>query len=424
MSLLNLLSAVTGMVQPQQDQPPSVSELAVTGAKPQPRFNPQMQAPPGDPGPLQGAPQMQMDPQAPPDPGTPQTAQPPRMNYDNSGSVGAVGAALQGEGTPRGGSANPGVYGLLPQHLQHGTLRNILGALGDAFLVGHGDAAQYRPRMEQQEIGNAMAGMDMNDPASVQAAVQRVAATGAPGSVEMADKIQQQAEQAALRRQYMQYNQDYRQSQTDAKHESLYNRMYVTATGDLGRATSAADYAARLARWDARIKAIDPNMDAATALGVPQDYDATAVNGNMGMTSNQTTQSSDRAAQRVQSGRDTDVRADATIRAAGIGGSTRIQAAGISANRPSDAQQRQALQDKQNRGETLTPAESESWTRLTHVTDGHRTLPPGLVAGGGARPAAAPARAPATRAGFVEGKTYVDANGHRAKYSQGRWIPQ
>ncbi len=47
------------------------------------------------------------------------------------------------EPAAQGDDGNPGIYGLLPPNLQHGTLRNILGAIGDAFLVGSGREPTY-----------------------------------------------------------------------------------------------------------------------------------------------------------------------------------------------------------------------------------------------------------------------------------------
>ncbi len=129
--------------------------------------------------------------------GVSQDAPPPSMNYNNSQDVRAVNDSLT---QPQGGSTNPGIYGLLPQGMQHGTLRNVLGALGDAFLVQAGDQPHYRQHMEQQAMGQAMAGVNMDDPASVSAGIQRLMATGSPGAMDMADKINQQFQQAQLRK--------------------------------------------------------------------------------------------------------------------------------------------------------------------------------------------------------------------------------
>lgn len=382
--------------QQQQDIPhlndaPTVDELAVTAP---PRANPMdqmlMQAPPTDPGPLQsGAPSPQMD--GPPDPGAPQTQTPPGLNYNNTGAAQAVGNALQDEGTPRGGSANPGVYGLLPQNLQHGTLRNILGALGDAFLQGGGGNAVYRPRMEQQAIGQAMAGMDINDPQSVAAAVQRVAGTGSPGSVEMADKIQQQAVQAQMRREALAQTGIWRQQQIDAKNDGMYNRMYAAATGDLGRATSAEDYAARLARWDARVKAIDPKADAISALGVPGEYDPTQVNSQMGTTSNQQQLSTDRRRGQDMTQDNSRHRDAAILGSAGMGASSRIGSATISANRPDEATFQDNYINRRRAGQQTTPEEDARFLHDTHVSNNSRRRPPASVAlnpqaGGGGAP--------------------------------------
>lgn len=365
---------------PHLNDPPSVDELAVNAP---PRANPMdqilMQAPSTDPGPLQsGTPNPQMD--GPPDPGVPQTQTPPRMNYNNTGAVRAVGNALQDEGTPSGGSANPGVYGLLPQKLQHGTLRNILGALGDAFLQGGGGNAVYRPRMEQQAIGQAMAGMDINDPQSVAAAVQRVAGTGSPGSAEMADKIQQQAVQAQMRREALAQTGIWRQQQIDAKNDGMYNRMYAAATGDLGRATSAADYATRLARWDARVKAIDPKADAISALGVPAEYDPGQVNAAMGTTSNQQQQSSDRRRGQDMTQQNSQGRDNAILRSAGASASSRIGAANISANRPDEATFQDSYIQRRRAGQSTTPEEDARFLHDTHVSNSSRRRPPASVA--------------------------------------------
>lgn len=388
MSLLNLLSAVTGMAQPQQAQTPSVDELSVTGARPQPRFNPQMQAPPADPGPLQGAPQA--GPMDPPDPGTPQTQQPPGINYNNTGAVNAVHSALQDEGPPQGGSTNPGVYGLLPQHLQHGTLRNILGALGDAFLVGHGDQAQYRPRMERQEVGNAMAGMDINDPQSVQAAVQRVAATGAPGAAEMADKLQQQAEQAQLRRQYMEYNQQYRQqvmddrhTRTDAQQAQVADRYRPQVGGMLSGVKDAATYATKYHSLEAIARQIGgADATPASLWSIPEPGNWTPeLTASYGMTSNNQQQSADRASNRANNIDVAHIRAGATTTAAGINAGGHIAAAGVSNQRPSEANFMNDYAARRKAGGTTSAEEDARFAHDTQVSRGRRPSPGGSASG-------------------------------------------
>lgn len=353
---------------------PSVDELTVTAS---PKAPPQG----GDltPQPLPDSSGLQSLLPGPVDKGADQGAQMPGINYNNSMAAGAVGDALSGEPATRGGSSNPGLYGLLPQGLQHGTLRNMLGALGDAFLVGSGKQAQYGPRMDRQEIGKAMAGYDPNDPQSVQAAIQRIASTGAKGSTEMADQLQKNFESTQLRKQLMQQNANYHNQTIQSRNDSLFNRMNPVAQADLAQAKDAADYKARLERWNTRLKAIDPNADAVSAFGVPEEFAPGGVSQTAGMTGNQITQSADRAAGRRTSERNTDVRSAATIRAAGMNVNERATAS----NKPTASTILQGLVTKQNNGQTLTPAEQATFDHMTQVAKKGRTLPANLTVGGG-----------------------------------------
>lgn len=59
-----------------------------------------------------------------------------------------------------------------------GTLRDILGTLGDAFLVQGGGQAVYQPQRQQERMADAMAGFSLGDPASMQASIERLSAAG------------------------------------------------------------------------------------------------------------------------------------------------------------------------------------------------------------------------------------------------------
>lgn len=365
---------------------------------------------------LQQAPNgVQMD--SPPA-GAPQDTTPPGLNYNNSGAVNAVQQALSGA-PPRGGMANPGVYGLLPAHLQHGTLRNVLGALGDAFLVGSNRQAQYEPRMQRQELGNAMAGLDMNDPQSVSAAIQRIAGTGATGAPEMADRIMQQSENAALRKAVMEQTGQYRQAQTDSRHDSALARMTPYIGGMVAGAKDQASYAAAYQRAEAIAQRIGPDYHASDfGLVDPQDWTPGST-ATAGMTANNVQTSGDRGAQRDVSVAN-NIRTNASReRSASISGGAHIAAstgaASISISRPSDTIRRQQLGPKIDAG-TATPSEQQEWAHLTQVSGrGHRALPAGVAPGGGA---------PHASGGFQEGRVYKDAHGNRARYVHGNWVPQ
>jgi hypothetical protein len=361
---------------------PSVDELDVTA-------QPQVAA--SDPG-LQTVPTSDITLSGPqgPVPTTPpptQGMQMPGVNYNNTQSADAVKSALGGEGSPQGGMANPGLYGLLPQGLQHGTLRNMLGALGDAFLVGSGRQAQYEPRMQRQEIGQAMAGYDPSNPQAAQAAIQRIASTGAAGSPEMADQLQKSQNEAQMRSAMMQQTQMYHQQTIQARNDNLFNRMSPVAQADLAQAKDPADYAARLSRWDQRTKAIDPNTDAATQFGVPDTFTPGALTSTSGMSANQIAQSTDRAASRAQAGRDTDVNAQSRVQAAGMGNQSRNYATNVGASKPTSAGILQGLIDKDNankagNGPPLTPAEQAAFTHMTSNGKQRAQLPAGLQPGG------------------------------------------
>lgn len=85
------------------------------------------------------------------------------------GSISAVGQAPQGEAPEQdaGSVMAPhqfrGMFGL------HGGLRNILGTLGDAFLVQQGAHPVYAPRLQQEREANAMQHLQDNPMAAVQA---------------------------------------------------------------------------------------------------------------------------------------------------------------------------------------------------------------------------------------------------------------
>lgn len=346
----------------------------------------------------QASPDLTLSGQQQPDAMQPQVSQgsqSPDLNYNNSQSANAMSSALLGEGAPRGGMANPGLYGVLPAGLQHGTLRNMLGALGDAFLVGSGHQAQYEPRMQRQEIGQAMAGYNPNDPASAQAAIQRIAGTGAAGSTEMADQLQKNTNDLALRKQLMEQNQNYHQQTLQSKNDNLFNRMNSVAQADLAQAKTPEDYKARLARWDQRVKAVDPTTDAVSQFGVPDTYTPGAVNEQSGMSSNQVAQDKAKAASRVQAGRDTDVNANSRIQAAGMGDASRNRNTDVNVNKPTSATILQGLIAKQNAGQPLTPAEQAAFNHMTSAGKTHATLPanlnvkPGGGQGGKPQPTAA-----------------------------------
>lgn len=177
------------------------------------------------------------------------TTQDHQTLYDNSKDIDAIRAAADSRPT-RGGSANPGIWGLLPENIQHGTFRNILGAIGDAMLVGAGRDAEYGPRMERQQVGDAMAGYQ-NDP---DAAANRIAATGAPGAIVAAKDVASWGLQRDLKNQQQQSLNDERASRQQDRITDTITARSASMQNYLYGAKDADDYASRLARVNSGLK--------------------------------------------------------------------------------------------------------------------------------------------------------------------------
>lgn len=373
--------------------PPTTDELTVTASPRSANRGPSVQA--GSFGDQQLISGVDANPQfAQP---TPQTRDTPGINYNNRGTLDAVQSA-NAQDAPNGG-AN-GLYGILPKSFQHGTLRNILGHLGDAMLVTSGMQPTYEPYLERQALGNAMAGIDFNDPASIQAGLARMAATGAPGASEEALKMGEIGETSALRKAQMENTnqwrldreadlQHYRDQETANRNQMRYQQMYGFAVQDLKSAKNAADYQARVANWNARLKQIDPKADVVSAFGVPDTYDPTYFNGTSGLTANQATQSQDRANTVAAGERNTDVRAGAQVRSAGINAGGHVAAAQVSANRPSqanlDEQYINSLPPGERAAARARNFAAHNSNRYAHGPVGGTTSPPVAYGPGGKR---------------------------------------
>lgn len=337
--------------------------------------------------------------------------------YDNSMAVHQVQQANVLDQPPPGGyGKSPGIYGLLPDGLQHGTLRSILGSIGDAMLIGSGHEPMYRQNQQRLAEGNALAGYDSNDPASVQAAISRLASTGAPGALDAADKLQQSAESVQLRKTQMDYNNIQRQAMNQNRDQVRLQGMLPSVGGMLGGVDSSAKYDQAYDQIARRTKSIGQGYDPED-LGLPAKGTWTpGATSGFGMTANNEQVSADKGAQRnvsVSNNANTNASRE---RAAGTAAGAHVAAASIGANKPTDGTILQALTDKQNAGKTLTPAEQIVWKKLTNVRSGGAGvgLAPGLTPGG---PGAA--KAPQ----FQNNTVYTDKNGNKARYVNGSWVP-
>lgn len=175
----------------------------------------------------------------------------------------------------------------------HPTLRTMLGTLGDAFLVQSGHQPVYQPQQEAMKVARAAAGFDV-DPT---AAAARIAATGAPGSMQDAANMYNAANTLDLKKQMQEQNNAYRQgnlqahqeqvdSQVAARKEQAEQRARATMGSILAAGAASKDPNA-FARAQAQAKALgsryienfDPDLEIPTT--------ADQFNAGMGMTASQ-----------------------------------------------------------------------------------------------------------------------------------------
>lgn len=324
---------------------------------------------------------------------------------------------------PQGGGANPGVWGLLPQNMQHGTLRNVLGALGDAFLVGSGHQTQYEPRMERQQEGLAMSDYAEHP----EFAINRMAATGTPDAMKNAVALQENQNNVDMHKDQLASQQQYRQDRTDqiaannaslaaareanaANQRNSQLRQFMPQVGGMmNSATDQATYATRYQQADNLAKRFGGT---AADFGLVPPEMWTKDMAPQGVTAGQQVNSQDKAAGRATSERDTDVRAGATIRAAGIGAGQRANTAaqGMGAN---DAR---IMRDASDKGvQNLTAADQARYTYLTTKGSGAAKLTiPGLTVGAGAKGAGGNAQ-------YSQIHTYP--SGRKAGWNGKQWVP-
>ena len=139
---------------------------------------------------------------------------------------------------------------------QHGTLRSLLGTLGDAFLVQSGHQPGYQLANDRLKIARAGAGFDI-DPTG---AAARIAATGATGAQADAEAMYNTAQTAALHRDQQQFNQTYKTQDEDRKQQladaTVAQKDYKTAADAKSRIGAILGMAANSKdpkKWDAAI---------------------------------------------------------------------------------------------------------------------------------------------------------------------------
>lgn len=100
--------------------------------------------------------------------------------YENPGSVARRDIGLE---SGREASDHRGMFGT------KGTLRDILGLVGDAFLIQSGNDPIYKPRRDQERLSDAMAGFTEGGDAAL-AAIERVAGVNPAAAQAMQEQYQ------------------------------------------------------------------------------------------------------------------------------------------------------------------------------------------------------------------------------------------
>lgn len=239
-NFLSMLASALGVGLP-QDEPTTVSEIEVS---PLPRQQPQVESPPP----------------------------PPRNPFTEDYLRLASQAQQSQRQLPRvSGGTNTGLFGFLPPEQQTSRWRDILGAIGDGLLIGAGAQPMYLPRRDARLQGQALLGYQ-SDP---QSALERLAQTGAPGSLDLMKSLQTEYQRSEDRAAQREMTQEYRNEVNRLKKEKVLQDLSRVVPGVLARATTPELYASAWDRLDQMARRIDDKLDATTAFGIPYPEDWT-----------------------------------------------------------------------------------------------------------------------------------------------------
>lgn len=239
-NFLSMLASALGGGLP-QDEPTTVSEIEVS---PLPRQQPQVEPPPP----------------------------PPRNPFTEDYLQLASQAQQSQRQLPRvSGGTNTGLFGFLPPEQQTSRWRDILGAIGDGLLIGAGAQPMYLPRRDARLQGQALLGYQ-SDP---QSALERLAQTGAPGSLDLMKSLQTEYQRSEDRAAQREMTQEYRNEVNRLKKEKVLQDLSRVVPGVLARATTPELYTSAWERLDQMARRIDDKLDATTAFGIPYPEDWT-----------------------------------------------------------------------------------------------------------------------------------------------------
>jgi len=195
----------------------------------------------------------------------------PARNPFTADYIQAAQQAAQAQGQlPRvSGGTDAGLYGLLPPKVRNGRLRDILGAVGDGLLMRVGKDPLYQPRVDQRREGQALIGYDQ-DP---NAAIERMAQTGAPGSVDDAVKLLTANQTSQDRAAQRDLTKAYHDAQIGNRNAVVLQKAAQFIPGMLRNVHDAADYNEVYGRLTNLARRFDPEATPTTAWGLPDPAD-------------------------------------------------------------------------------------------------------------------------------------------------------
>lgn len=241
-----------------------------------------------------------------------------------------------------------------------GTLRDVLGVLGDAFLVQSGNDPMYAPARQREKMGDAMSGFT-ESPEAAMAAIERMAQVD-PAA---AQQMYQQFQQEMIRKQQAENAAANNQSLAGRRDAQNYSEG-VEKFGQLMRAANPETYPT-VARILGRIKDV---YGLGEEFHIPEAFDpdlaeAYATGGTPRIVQSQ---------ERIEQGDRRLGQADQRI---GLE-RQRVDIARQRANRPpagrnpTDASMAQGILDKIRRGGTPTAGEAEVLDRLGYGPNGKK----------------------------------------------------
>ncbi len=185
----------------------------------------------------------------------------------------AASQAQQAQGQlPRvSGGTDAGLFGFLPERMQQGRLRDIIGAIGDGLLIEGGHKPIYAPRKESRQMGQALIGYDQNP----EQALLRLAQTGTPDAIKLAQEgIQnlETREQKAIQQEQLN---NYRQQQISLKRYQAAQQLQPYLRSIMSTVKDEESYAKAWDRVTQMMTRMGIDADATEVFGIPgpNDYE-------------------------------------------------------------------------------------------------------------------------------------------------------